>query len=134
MLKQKERNKVYYYMLKEYPIDEEFFKPVDDEIWKYVIGDKKVCDNIKSLEKQLMRLKAKFMDELILQQAITPTCVMLEERICQIRLLIDRAYGKSDIDDLTKLTFCASFDTSWIEEQQYPTKEHKEAIICATTN
>jgi len=104
-------------MLEHYPIDIKFFDTIDNIIWQYVTKEKSVPENKGDLTCWLFNLRSRLVGELALSKGITPTAVMLQERIYQIRLLIDRVEGKDDTDDLSKLCFACSFDTKWLEEE-----------------
>lgn len=111
-------------MLLNYPIDLDYFDKIDNMIWEYVLDRQKI--NVPKISEQILTLKAKFTDEIILNKSITPMAVMLQERISQLKLLLDRKQNKNDTDDLTKLCFACSFDTSWLEEETKKSQLKKE--------
>lgn len=108
-------------MLLNYPIDIDYFDDIDQTIWNYVIDRSRI--NEAEINAQILTLKARLTDELILKKSITPTAVMLQERISQFNILLDNKHGKDNTDDLAKLCFACSFDTSWLEEQTHLKKE-----------
>ena len=117
MINEEEKDRVYTYMLKQYPIDIKFFDTVDEMIWQYVTQEKSVTENKDDLTGWLFNLRSRLVGELAKNKGITPTGVMLQERIYQLRIFLDKAEGKDDTDDLSKLCFACSFDTKWLEEE-----------------
>lgn len=103
------------YLAEHYAIDLDSFNQLDDLIWDYVASDRSAEHDQTKLEQLIRSLEQKSIKEITRYKAITPNLIMLQERISQIHLLLDRALHKDDLDDIAKLTIACSFDLYWLK-------------------
>lgn len=112
---QNRNNQIDQYLVDHYAIDSDSFSRLDDLIWDYVASDRDAEQDQAKLKQLIWSLEDKAIKEIARHKAITPTLIMLQERISQIRLLLDRALHKDDLDDIAKLTIACSFDLYWLK-------------------
>lgn len=113
---QNRNNQIDQYLVDHYAIDLDSFNRLDDLIWDYVANDRDTEQDQAKLEQLIRQLEQKAIKEIARHKAITPTLIMLQERISQIHLLLDKVLHKDDLDDIAKLTIACSFDLYWLKQ------------------